>query len=169
MGTASSMASFGLQAWMDARLDGSGRVQLSGDSDSALTRGLVAVLMHSLSGLTPEEVLAVEPASLAGLVSIGPLCCCCNRLRCYHTVVLDARSERLFEVKQQRGSSCLLMQGLGPSVLTPSRVNGFANMLEAARRRTRMLTADLPTFPSLLITQEGVTAQVRPARTAMQH
>jgi cysteine desulfuration protein SufE len=69
MGTASSMASFGLQAWVDASLDGDGRVQLSGDSDSALTRGLVAVLLHSLSGLTPEEVLAVEPASLAGLVS----------------------------------------------------------------------------------------------------
>lgn len=54
-------------------------------------------------------------------------------------------------------------------MLTPSRVNGFANMLEAVRRRTRMLTADLPTFPSLLITQEGVTAQVGPARTSMHH
>lgn len=79
------MTSFGLQAWMDACLDGSGRVQLSGDSDSALTRGLVAVLLHSLSGLTPEEVLAVDPASLAGLVSVaflllpsdcGAIVCC---------------------------------------------------------------------------------------------
>ena len=68
-----------MQAWVEARLDGGGRVQLSGDSDSALTRGLVAVLLHSLCGLTPEEVLAVEPASLAGLVSIGPSCCCCRR------------------------------------------------------------------------------------------
>ena len=58
-----------LQAWIAAGLDDSGRVQLSGDSDSALTRGLVAVLMCTLSGLTPEEVLSVEPASLAGLVS----------------------------------------------------------------------------------------------------
>jgi hypothetical protein len=54
-------------------------------------------------------------------------------------------------------------------VLTPSRVNGFANMLEAVRRRTRMLTANLPTFPSLLVTQEGVTAQVRPACTTVHH
>ena len=64
---------------------------------------------------------------------------------------------------------CFLVQGLGPSVLTPSRVNGFANMLEAVRRRTRMLTADLPTFPSLLISQEGVTAQVGPARRISMH
>jgi len=46
-------------------------------------------------------------------------------------------------------------------VLTPSRANGFANMLEAVRRRTRMLTSDLPTFPSLLIDADGFSAQVR--------
>lgn len=68
-GTAADMILLPLQAWIDARLDADGHVQLSGDSDSALTRGLAAVLVHSLSGLTPEEVLAVEPASLAGLVS----------------------------------------------------------------------------------------------------
>ena len=64
---------------------------------------------------------------------------------------------------------CCLAQGLGPSVLTPSRVNGFANMLEAVRRRTRMLTSDLPTFPSLLITQEGITAQVGLALMSKHH
>ncbi len=57
-----------MQAWIDARLDADGRVQLAGDSDSVLTRGLAAILVHSLSGLTPQEVLAVEPAALAGLV-----------------------------------------------------------------------------------------------------
>lgn len=45
-------------------------------------------------------------------------------------------------------------------MLAPSRANGFANMLEAVRRRTRMLTSDLPTFPSLLINADGFTAQV---------
>ncbi len=58
---------------------------------------------------------------------------------------------------------CDASQGLGPAVLTPSRANGFANMLEAIRRRTRMLTTDLPTFPSLLIDADGFTAQVRAA------
>lgn len=33
-------------------------------------------------------------------------------------------------------------------------------MLEAMRRRTRFLTAQLPTFPSLLIDSDGITAQV---------
>jgi hypothetical protein len=54
-------------------------------------------------------------------------------------------------------------------VLTPSRVNGFANMLEAVRRRTRMLTADLPTFPSLLIDHEGYTAQASSTCISLQH
>ncbi len=45
-------------------------------------------------------------------------------------------------------------------MLAPGRANGFVNMLEAMRRRTRFLTAQLPTFPSLLIDSDGITAQV---------
>ena len=51
--------------------------------------------------------------------------------------------------------------GLGPAALTPSRNNGFLNMLEAVRKRVRMLTTALPTFPSLLITADGIIPQVR--------
>lgn len=45
---------------MDVVLDDSGRVHLSADSDSAVTRGLGAVLVSALSGLTPDELLEVE-------------------------------------------------------------------------------------------------------------
>ena len=48
------------QVWAMAALDAQGRVQLAGDSDSELTRGLCAVLVEGLSGLTPEEVLQVR-------------------------------------------------------------------------------------------------------------
>ncbi len=49
---------------------------------------------------------------------------------------------------------------LGPAVLAPSRANGFANMLEAMRRRTRMLVTELPRFPSLLIGPDLAVPQV---------
>ena len=49
------------QVWVTAALDPQGRVQFGGDSDSELTRGLCALLVQGLSGLTPEEVLQVRP------------------------------------------------------------------------------------------------------------
>ena len=48
------------QVWATAALDPHGRVQFGGDSDSELTRGLCALLVQGLSGLTPEEVLQVR-------------------------------------------------------------------------------------------------------------
>lgn len=50
-----------MQVWISAELDASGRVRFSGTSDSGLSRGLCAVLVAALSGLTPEEVLQVGP------------------------------------------------------------------------------------------------------------
>jgi len=52
----------------------------------------------------------------------------------------------------------LQLGGAGGPV-APSRVNGFANMLEAMKRRARMLTAELPRFPSLLITADALEPQ----------
>lgn len=43
------------------------------------------------------------------------------------------------------------LSGGAGGAIAPSRANGFANMLEAMKRRARMLTSDLPRFPSLLI------------------
>lgn len=55
--------------------------------------------------------------------------------------------------------ACLAGLGLGDAVLTRSRTNGFMNMLEAMKKRAKMLTADLPRFPSLLITAEDLVPQ----------
>ena len=48
---------------------------------------------------------------------------------------------------------------LGPAVMAPSRTNGFLNMLETMRKRTVMLTEQLPRFPSLHITGDAITPQ----------
>lgn len=47
------------EVWMTARLDQDNRVQFAGDSNSELTRGLCAVLVKAMSGMTPEAVLQV--------------------------------------------------------------------------------------------------------------
>ena len=38
-----------------------GKVQFTGDSDSQLTKGLVAFLIRGLQGLPPEEIALLEP------------------------------------------------------------------------------------------------------------
>jgi len=48
------------QVYITAKLD-QGKVWYEGDSDSALVKGLVALLVEGLSGLSPEEVLQVSP------------------------------------------------------------------------------------------------------------
>lgn len=50
----------GPQVWLTAELDGEGRVRLAADSDAELTRGLAALLVEGLSGLTPAELLQVR-------------------------------------------------------------------------------------------------------------
>ena len=47
------------EVWMTAKLDKNNRVQFNGDSNSELTRGLCALLVESMSGLTPQDVLQV--------------------------------------------------------------------------------------------------------------
>ena len=43
--------------------------------------------------------------------------------------------------------------------MAASRTNGFLNMLETMRKRTVMLTEQLPKFPSLHITGDTITPQ----------
>ena len=41
-----------------------GRLHWQGDSDAAITKGLLAFLIQGMEGLTPEQALALDPALL---------------------------------------------------------------------------------------------------------
>lgn len=63
------------QAWLATHLDEQGRVHIDADADSQLVKGLLAILVLGLGGLTPAEILAVPPdfIKLTGLdVSLTP-------------------------------------------------------------------------------------------------
>ena len=48
------------QVWLHANLDG-GRVQFIADSDAAIVRGLIAILLRVFSGHTPDEIIEAQP------------------------------------------------------------------------------------------------------------
>jgi cysteine desulfuration protein SufE len=73
-----------------------GRLHWQGDSDAAITKGLLALLIEGMEGLTPDQVTAIEPGFLAAT-------------------------------------------GLQAS-LTPSRANGFLNILHLMQAQARALT-----------------------------
>ena len=82
------------QVFVRGSLDGD-VMRWQGDSDALITKGLLALLIRGLSGLTPAQVQAVDPAFIAAT-------------------------------------------GLQTS-LTPSRANGFLNILRAMQEQARQL------------------------------
>ena len=80
-----------------------GVMHWKGDSDALITKGLLALLIQGLNGLTPREVQAIDPAFIAAT-------------------------------------------GLQAS-LTPSRANGFLNILITMNNQARTLEAE-PTADS---------------------
>ncbi|MGC6483970.1 MAG: SufE family protein [Synechococcus sp.] len=85
------------QVFVDARLE-QGLLRWQGASDALITKGLLALLIQGLDGLTPSEVMAVDPAFIAAT-------------------------------------------GLQAS-LTPSRANGFLNILRMMQSQASQLNAD---------------------------
>ena len=82
------------QVFVQGVLD-QGGMHWQGDSDALITKGLLALLIQGLDGLTPEQVQAVDPAFIAAT-------------------------------------------GLQAS-LTPSRANGFLNILRTMQSQAKHL------------------------------
>lgn len=74
-----------------------GHLHWQGDSDAAITKGLLALLIEGMEGLSPEQAAAIDPAFIAAT-------------------------------------------GLQAS-LTPSRANGFLNILRMMQAQARSLAA----------------------------
>jgi len=51
------------QVWINAKLEGS-NIILEADSDAAIVKGLIALLIKVYSGHSPDEILAVQPEFL---------------------------------------------------------------------------------------------------------
>ena len=84
------------QVFVQGRLD-QGLMRWQGDSDALITKGLLALLIQGLDGLTPEQVQTMDPAFIAAT-------------------------------------------GLQAS-LTPSRANGFLNILRTMQQQARDLAS----------------------------
>ena len=84
------------QVFVQGRLE-QGLMRWQGDSDALITKGLLALLIHGLDGLTPEQVQSMDPAFIAAT-------------------------------------------GLKAS-LTPSRANGFLNILRSMQQQARDLAS----------------------------
>ncbi|MBX9768934.1 MAG: SufE family protein [Bdellovibrionales bacterium] len=48
------------QVWLNASIK-DGRVYFIGDSDAAIVKGLVAIVLEIYSGLTPQEIIETQP------------------------------------------------------------------------------------------------------------
>ncbi len=48
------------RVWIDAKLDESGAIIFTADSDAIITKGIISLLIKVLSGRTPREVLDTE-------------------------------------------------------------------------------------------------------------
>jgi cysteine desulfuration protein SufE len=81
-----------------------GKLHWQGDSDAAITKGLLALLIAGMEGLTPEQAAALDPSFLSAT-------------------------------------------GLQAS-LTPSRANGFLNILRMMQSQARSLATPNPESPS---------------------
>jgi quinolinate synthase len=60
------------QAWVHASLSPDGSVTFAADSDSEITKGLGALLVDCLSGLTPQQVIDLDPYEFIPHLGLGP-------------------------------------------------------------------------------------------------
>jgi sulfur transfer protein SufE/stress-induced morphogen len=55
------------QVWVVPNVEDNDTVQWMADSDSQLTKGLAALLVQGLSGISPEEIIAIQPEFITEL------------------------------------------------------------------------------------------------------
>lgn len=58
------------QVWMVARRDDDGRLQILGDSDAHIVKGLIAILLMIYSGKTPAEIGEIDIKATFGRLNL---------------------------------------------------------------------------------------------------
>jgi len=59
------------QVWVRLRLGGDGRVELEGDSETAIIKGVVALLVALCRGRTPQEIVDLDFDGLFGRLELA--------------------------------------------------------------------------------------------------
>jgi quinolinate synthase len=90
------------QVWLTVELTVDGRVRFAADSDSAVTRGLCALLVEALNGASSQEVLAVPVDMLRGL---GFGMEAQSRGNTWHNVLITLQKRTSMLVAQKAGLS----------------------------------------------------------------
>ena len=93
------------QVWVVPSLESDGKIYWKADSDSQLTKGLAALLVQGLSGLTPEETIKVQPDFIASLGLTQALTPSRNNGFLNMFKLMQAKALELFVQQQQLGSS----------------------------------------------------------------
>lgn len=86
------------RVWVEAEIDGEGKVRLAADSDSEITKGFCACLVWVLDGSVPEEVLKVTTDDLVALnVGLPGSGTGRSRVNTWHNVLvtMQKRTKRL--------------------------------------------------------------------------
>lgn len=93
------------QVWLDARMDGEGRMRFLADSDSEITKGFCSCLISVLDGAAPEVVLALRTDDLGDLSVVGVHGRVESRVNTWHNVLISMQKRTKAMVAQKEGKS----------------------------------------------------------------
>ncbi|XP_052182610.1 quinolinate synthase, chloroplastic [Diospyros lotus] len=91
------------QVWLDAAMDGDGRMRFAADSDSEITRGFCSCLVRILDGAVPEEVLSLKTEDLADLNVVGFQGRSNSRVNTWHNVLIGMQKRTKAIVAAREG------------------------------------------------------------------
>ncbi|VFQ89975.1 unnamed protein product [Cuscuta campestris] len=83
------------QVWLEARMDGEGRMRFKVDSDSEITKGFSSCLIWLLDGAAPPEVLGVAAEDLAAVNVAGFPSKVRSRVNTWHNVLIGMQKKTM--------------------------------------------------------------------------
>lgn len=90
------------RVWVEVKIDREGKVRLTADSDSEITKGFCACLVWVLDGLEPEEVVKVSTEDLVGL-NVGLPGTGRSRVNTWHNVLVTMQKKTKQLVAEREG------------------------------------------------------------------